>query len=51
MHDGAPPQFHRTPRDHLNLTFGEQWLGLGDPVTDLNDPLILILWIFGCLNT
>jgi hypothetical protein len=28
MHDGAPPHFLRTVRQHLNQTFGEQWIEL-----------------------
>jgi hypothetical protein len=32
MHDGAPPHFLRTVKQHLNHTFGEQWIGRGGPV-------------------
>jgi hypothetical protein len=32
MHDGAPPHLLRTVRQHLNQTFGEQWLGHGGSV-------------------
>jgi hypothetical protein len=31
MHDGAPPRFLGIARHHLNRTFGEQWIGRGDP--------------------
>jgi hypothetical protein len=32
MHDGAPPHFLGIVREHLNLTFAEQWIGRGGPV-------------------
>jgi hypothetical protein len=32
MHDGAPPHFLSTVRQHLKQTFGEQWIGCGGPV-------------------
>jgi hypothetical protein len=31
-HDGAPSHFLRTVRQHLNQTFGEQWIERGGPV-------------------
>jgi hypothetical protein len=33
MHDGAPPHFLRIVRQHLNQTFGEQWIGRGSSVS------------------
>jgi hypothetical protein len=32
MHDGTPPHFLHIVRQHLNQTFGEQWIGRGGPV-------------------
>jgi hypothetical protein len=32
MHGGAPPHFLRIVRQHLNQTFGEQWIGRGGSV-------------------
>jgi hypothetical protein len=32
LHDGAPPHSLRIVRQHLNQTFGEQWIGGGGPV-------------------
>jgi hypothetical protein len=32
MHDGAPPHFLRIVRQHLNHTFGEQWIGRWGPL-------------------
>jgi hypothetical protein len=49
MHDGAPIHFLCSVRQHLNQTFGEQWIGYGGPVnwpaqfSDLN-PLDFWLW-------
>jgi hypothetical protein len=49
MHDGAPPHFLCTVRQHLNQTSGERWTGRGGPVKwparsdDLN-PLNVWLW-------
>jgi hypothetical protein len=54
MHDGAPPQFLRTVRQHLSQTFGEQWIRRRGPVNwparspDLNP---LDFWPYGHLNT
>jgi hypothetical protein len=54
MHDGTSPHFLRTVRQHLNQTFGEQWLGHGDPVNwparffDINP---LDFWLWGPLKT
>jgi hypothetical protein len=31
LHDGAPPHFLRIFKQHLNQTFGEQWIGRGGP--------------------
>jgi hypothetical protein len=48
-HDGAPPHFLRTVREHLNQTFGEQWIRCGGPINwpprspDLK-PLDFWLW-------
>jgi hypothetical protein len=53
MHDGAPPHCLRTVRQHLNQTFGEQWIGRGGPVNwparspDLNS---LDFWLPGHLK-
>jgi hypothetical protein len=53
MHDGAPPHFLCVFRQHLNQTFGEQWIGRGGPVSwparspDLNS---LDFWLWGRLN-
>jgi hypothetical protein len=32
MHDEASPHFLRTVRQHLDQTFGEQWIEHGGPV-------------------
>jgi hypothetical protein len=32
MHNGTPPHFLRIVRQHLNQTYGGQWLGRGSPV-------------------
>lgn len=32
MHDGAPPHFRVTVRDHLNLVFPNRWIGRGGPI-------------------
>jgi hypothetical protein len=45
----APPYFLRIVRQHLNQTFGEQWIGRGGPFSwparspDLN-PMDILLW-------
>jgi hypothetical protein len=60
MHDGTPPHYLRVVRQHLNRTFGEQWIGRGDPVNwparspDLN-PLdfwltVVVLKVFGVFS-
>jgi hypothetical protein len=51
IHDWAPRHFLRLVRQHLNQTFGEQWVGHGGLSTHLHDPLTLILWIFGWKDT
>lgn len=49
MHDGAPAHFSLTVREHLNATFGQQWIGRGGPQLwpprspDLN-PLDYFFW-------
>lgn len=49
MHDGAPPHFSITARDHLNNAYRNRWIGRGGPVPwparspDLN-PLDFYLW-------
>jgi hypothetical protein len=49
MHNGAWPHFLRIVRQHMNQTFGEEWIGRGDPLnwpaqsSDLN-PLDFWLW-------
>jgi hypothetical protein len=54
MHDGAPPHFLGTLRQHLIQTFGEHWIGRGSPVNwparspDLNP---LDFWLRGHLKT
>jgi hypothetical protein len=54
MHYGAPPHFLRIVGQHLNQTFGEQWIGRWGPVNwsarspDLNP---LDFWLWGHLNT
>jgi hypothetical protein len=54
MRDGTPSHFLRTVRQHLNQTFGEQWIGRGGSVNwparspDFNS---LHLWMWGRLNT
>lgn len=53
MHVGAPPHFHRTVKEHLNPTSGEQWLGRGGTVNwparshKLNS---LYFWLWEQLN-
>jgi hypothetical protein len=53
MHDGAPPHFLRTVRQHLNQAFDEQWTGRRGPVNwparspDLNT---LDFWLWGHLR-
>lgn len=32
MHDGAPPHFRLTVRNHLNLAFPNRWIGRGGPI-------------------
>jgi hypothetical protein len=49
MQDGAPPHFLPIVRQHVNQTFGEQWIGLGGPVnrptrSSDHDPLDVWLW-------
>jgi hypothetical protein len=52
-HDGEPTHFLRIMRQHLNQTFGEQWLGCGGPVNwpawspDLNT---LDFWLLEHVN-
>jgi hypothetical protein len=54
MHDGEPPYFLGIVRQHLNQTFGEQWIGRGGPVNwtvrspDLNP---MEFWLWGRLKT
>jgi hypothetical protein len=54
MHDGAPPHFISTVTQHLNQTFGKQWIRHGGPVNwparspDLNP---LDFWLWGHLKT
>ncbi|CAK9800957.1 hypothetical protein ANTPLA_LOCUS2625 [Anthophora plagiata] len=49
MHDGAPPHFVRNVGDHLNMVFGQRWIGRDGPVAwfprspDLN-PSDFFLW-------
>jgi hypothetical protein len=49
MHDGTPPHFVHIVRQHLDQTFGEQWIRRGGPVNwparspDLN-PQDIWLW-------
>jgi hypothetical protein len=50
MRNGAPVHFLRTVRQHLNQTFGEEWIGRGGPV---NWPYLnpLEFWLRGHLKT
>ncbi|GBM54566.1 hypothetical protein AVEN_157070-1 [Araneus ventricosus] len=32
QHDGAPPHYTNDVRKHLNVTFGQNWIGRGSPV-------------------
>ena len=49
QHDGAPADFDRNVRNHLNVTYPNQWIGRGGPVPwlarspDLT-PLDYFLW-------
>jgi len=49
QHDGAPPHFARSVREHLNETFGQRWIGRNGPIKwpprspDLT-PLDFYLW-------
>jgi hypothetical protein len=38
MHDGAPPHCLRFVRQHLNQTFGDQWIGLCGPACTIPCP-------------
>jgi hypothetical protein len=51
MHGGAPPHFILTVRQHLNQTFGEQWIGREGLVNWPAPSLTLILRISGCGDT
>ena len=50
QHDGAPAQFSRAVREHLDQTCGERWIGRGGPTPwpprspDLT-PLDFFLWV------
>jgi hypothetical protein len=54
VHDGAPPHFLLIVTQHLNQTFGEQWIGRGGPVNwparspDLNPS---DFWLWGQLKS
>jgi hypothetical protein len=54
MHDGAPPQFLHTIRQHLKQTFHEEWVRRGGPINWLawsSDFNPLDFWPYGHLNT
>jgi hypothetical protein len=54
MHDGAPPHFVLIIRQHLNQTFREQWVGLGEKGTwPAWSPYLFPLdfWVWGYVKT
>lgn len=54
MHDGAPTHFLCTVRQHLNQTFGKQWIGCGGPVNwPVQSPDLspLVFWLWGHLKS
>lgn len=54
IHDGAPTHVLCIVRQHLNQTFGEQWIGRGDPVNwpaQSPDLSPLVFWLWGHLKS
>jgi hypothetical protein len=47
MHDGAPPHFTITVREHLHNTYPEQWIGHGGTITwPMRSPNLNLLYFF-----